>query len=226
MAVKLAPSILSAAFERLGEEVRAVEAGGADQIHVDVMDGHFVPNLSMGPIVVEALRRVTRLPLDVHLMIAEPARYVEPFIKAGASHITFHVEVVDDQLPLARLLRARGIGAGISLNPATGVDRVLELIPELDLVLVMTVNPGFGGQAFLGENLDKVRALRRAESSAARPHPLDIQVDGGIDERTAPLARAAGANVFVAGSAIFRSPDPRAALRALRARVEAVPAAG
>jgi len=226
MAVKLAPSILSAAFERLGEEVRAVEAGGADQIHVDVMDGHFVPNLSMGPIVVEALRRVTRLPLDVHLMITDPTRYVDSFIKAGANHITFHVEVLDDPLSLARSLRARGIGAGISINPGTGVDRVLDLIPELDLVLVMTVNPGFGGQAFLGENLDKVRALRRAERSAARTQPLDIQVDGGIDERTAPLARAAGANVFVAGSAIFKSPDPRAALRALRARVEAEPAAG
>ncbi len=226
MAVKLAPSILSAAFERLGEEVRAVEAGGADQIHVDVMDGHFVPNLSMGPIVVEALRRVTRLPLDVHLMITDPARYVDPFIKAGAHHITFHVEVVADPVALARSLRARGIGAGISLNPGTGVERVRDLIPELDMVLVMTVNPGFGGQSFLGDNLEKVRALRRAERATSRARPLDVQVDGGIDERTAPLARAAGANVFVAGSSIFRSPDPGAALRALRHRIEATPMAG
>ncbi len=195
-----------------------MEEAGADQVHVDVMDGHFVPNLSMGPIVVEALRRSTRLPLDVHLMITDPGRYVEAFVNAGADHVTFHVEVAGDPLRLARWLRERRVGAGLALNPETPVERVLGLVSSFDMILVMTVRPGFGGQSFLHENLEKVRAIRNLE----RDHPpagraLDVEVDGGIDARTAALAREAGANVFVAGNAIFRADDPRTAVRELRA---------
>jgi ribulose-phosphate 3-epimerase len=217
MRLKIAPSILSAHFERLGDDVRAVEEAGADQIHVDVMDGHFVPNLSMGPVVVEALRRVTRLPLDVHLMITDPEKYLESFAKAGAHHVTFHVEVAKDPIRLASWLHERGIGAGLALNPETPVDRVLPLASHFDMILVMTVHPGFGGQSFLEENLEKVKAVRALRPIAARP--LDVEVDGGIDASTALLARDAGANVFVAGNAIFGSHDPRGALGELRARL-------
>lgn len=225
MRLKIAPSILSADFARLGEEVRAVEEAGADMIHVDVMDGHFVPNLSMGPMVVAALRRATRLPLDVHLMIEEPARYAGAFIDAGASHITFHAEVVRDARAFARDLRARGVGAGISINPETPVDSVLDLVSELDMVLVMTVHPGFGGQSFLGENLEKARRIRERERDDAkrgpgRERPLDVEVDGGVDAKTAPSCWEAGCNVLVAGNAIFGKPDPREALRRIRRSVE------
>jgi len=216
MKLKIAPSILSARFERLGDEVRVVEAAGADQIHVDVMDGHFVPNLSMGPIVVEALRRTTHLPLDVHLMITDPAKYLEVFVRAGASHVTFHVEAAKDPVALAGRLRDRGIGAGLALNPETPVERVVDFLPYFDLILVMTVHPGFGGQAFLPETLEKVRRARQAASNPGRSQALDIEVDGGIDPGTAVLAKQAGANVFVAGSSIFRAQDPKAALHVLR----------
>ncbi len=219
MQLKIAPSILSAHFERLGDEVKTVEAAGADQIHVDVMDGHFVPNLSMGPIVVEALRRATRLPLDVHLMITDPDRYVEAFVKAGAHHITFHVEVAKDPVALASWLRERGVGAGLAVNPETPIDRALELLPSFDMILVMTVRPGFGGQTLLTECLEKVRSVRKAAAKAGRP-TLDIEVDGGIDLRTACLAKQAGANVFVAGNAIFRSADAASSVQQLRRSLE------
>ena len=223
MRLKIAPSILAAAFERLGDEVRQVEAAGADQIHVDVMDGHFVPNLSMGPVVVEALRRVTRLPLDVHLMITDPSKHVDSFIKAGASHVSFHVEVEDDPPGLAARLHERGVSAGLALNPETPVDRVLDLLPHFELILIMTVHPGFGGQTFLPENLEKVAAVReRANRGPASGRTLDIQVDGGIDRKTAAPALAAGANVFVAGSAIFAGGDAAAGVRALRQSLNAV----
>ena len=218
----MAPSILSADFARLGEQVRAVEDAGADQIHVDVMDGHFVPNLSMGPLVVRALRRVTALPLDVHLMISRPERFLEPFVDAGASHVSFHIEAEGDPRAMIAWLRDRGIGSGIALNPETPVEAVLDLVPLVDLVLVMTVHPGFGGQSFLPENLDKVRRLR-AEEALLRggDRPLDIEVDGGVDERTITACRDAGANVFVAGSSIFGRPDIAAAVHSLRRGVSA-----
>jgi ribulose-phosphate 3-epimerase len=220
----MAPSILSADFARLGEEVRAVVAAGADQIHVDVMDGHFVPNLSMGPLVCEALRRVTDLPLDVHLMITDPARYADSFIRAGATHITFHIETESDHLALCATLRARGIGCGISVNPETPVERIEHLLDVVDLVLVMTVHPGFGGQSFLEGNLSKVRHARRHYDEARSRDPnarvADIQVDGGVDADTIARCAEAGANVFVAGSAIFRASDPVEALRSLRRRAE------
>jgi ribulose-phosphate 3-epimerase len=225
MRFKIAPSILSADFACLGEQVRKVEDAGVDQIHVDVMDGHFVPNLSMGPAVVEALRRVTRLPLDVHLMVTDPGKYLEPFVKAGASHVSFHVEANGDHERMLAWLRERGVGCGLVLNPPTPVERVLGWLAAVDLVLVMTVHPGFSGQSFLGENLEKVRRLRAEEEAlrrrGQRHADLDVQVDGGIGESTAVLARDAGANVFVAATAIFGAADPAAAARRLRGRIEA-----
>ena len=213
MRFKIAPSILSARFERLGDDVRAVENAGADLIHVDVMDGHFVPNLSMGPVVVEALHRETKLPLDVHLMITDPGRYLEAFVKAGANHVTFHVEADGDPVAMADWLHQRNVGAGIALNPETPVERVLELLPCFDMVVVMTVHPGFGGQSFLAENLEKVKAIRSHES---RQGALDVEVDGGIDAGTALDSQRAGANVFVAGNSIFGTAKPDEALVAMR----------
>ena len=218
MSLKLAPSVLAADFARLEDQIRVVGEAGADLIHVDVMDGHFVPNLTMGPVVVEALRRSTSLPLDVHLMISEPARYLEAFVRAGADHVTFHCEVVDDPVPLARALREQGVGAGLAVNPETPIERVFDVAPEFDMILVMTVQPGFGGQSFMEENLAKVRALEsRFESLESR---FDIEVDGGIGLETGPLAAAAGANVQVAGSSVFGQDDPGEAIRALRAAIE------
>jgi len=221
---RIAPSILSADFARLGDQVRAVVEAGADQIHVDVMDGHFVPNLSMGPIVVEALRRVTECPLDVHLMISEPERYARSFVEAGAHHITFHIEIDMDHRRLCEWLRERGIGCGIAVNPETPVEKVSDLLEHIDLLLVMTVHPGFGGQSFLAENLEKVRwARRRIEAlrEGGRSRVPELQVDGGVDLDTIALCRDAGANNYVAGSAIFRAEDPGAAVRALRRSIEA-----
>ena len=219
MSLKIAPSILAADFSRLADQVRAVEAGGADQIHVDIMDGHFVPNLSMGPLVVAALNRCTRLPLDVHLMITDPGRYLDAFIEAGAAHISFHIEVAPDPGELVKRLRERGVGVGVAVNPETPVDPVLEVADQIDMVVVMTVHPGFGGQSFLGENLEKVRALRaweKARGPLGSGRELDIEVDGGIDITTGPLAAEAGANVHVAGSSVFGAPDPGRAVRELR----------
>jgi len=223
---KLAPSILAADFARLGEQVRAAEDAGVEQFHVDVMDGHFVPNLSMGPVVVRALRRVTALPLDVHLMITEPGRYVEPFVAAGADHISFHVEVGGDAAGLLDWLSANGIGRGIALNPETPVDAVLDFLPSVDMVLVMTVNPGFGGQSFLSDNLEKVRRIRAVErdlrAKGRLDHDLDVEVDGGVDRETIVACAEAGANVFVAGSSIFASPDIGTAIHALRGNLKNV----
>jgi ribulose-phosphate 3-epimerase len=207
---KLAPSILSADFSCLGEQVRAVQRAGVELIHVDVMDGHFVPNLSMGPLVVRALRKVTDLPLDVHLMVTDPGDFLEPFVEAGASHISFHVEANGDCQRMLDWLRERGVGRGLALNPETPVERVLEWLPRVEMVLVMTVHPGFGGQKFLEDNLQKVRRIREAEPR------VDIQVDGGVDRTTLFKSKEAGANIFVAGSAIFSSDDPEEAARRLR----------
>lgn len=221
MPLKIAPSILSAHFERLGEDVRAAEAGGADEIHVDVMDGHFVPNLSMGPIVVQALRRVTNLPLDVHLMITSPESYLEAFVKAGAHKITFHAEVAaKDASRLAAWLHARNLGSGIAVNPETPAECLVDLAPHFDRLLVMTVRPGFGGQAFLPETLEKIRLLRRSAPAARGGKCPEIQVDGGIDARTAVTCRDAGADVFVAGNSVFGGGDPAGAVQRLRQALE------
>lgn len=215
MTPRIAPSILSADFSRLGEQVSLVEEAGAGQIHIDVMDGHFVPNLTMGPVVVEALRAATTLPLDVHLMITDPGDYLEAFAKAGANHISFHVEADGDTGAMLDWLDEQGVGKGIAVNPSTSVDEILEFLPRLDMVVVMTVNPGFGGQAFLGDNLDKVSRIRRELEKLPQPKKLNIEVDGGVDRGTIGACREAGADIFVAGSAIFGAADPAAATREL-----------
>lgn len=213
--VKLAPSILSADFAALGEAVRLVERAGADLVHVDVMDGHFVPNLTVGPAVVRALRRVSTLPLDVHLMISDPDRYLEAFVEAGASLVSVHVEVLPHLHRTLHAIRGLGAKAGVALNPSTPVSAIEEVIADLDFVLVMSVNPGFGGQRFIPRSVEKIRAVRRLVESAG--HAVPIEVDGGIDAITAPAVVAAGATILVAGQAIFGSEDPGAALAAIRA---------
>ena len=215
MPVIIAPSILSADFSRLGEEIKAIENAGADWIHVDVMDGHFVPNLTIGPPVVEALAKVARRPLDVHLMITDPLKYAPHYAKAGAHVLTFHVEVAGSAAGCREVIRAfRGEGVrqvGIALNPDTPVERVLDVLDEVDLVLVMSVFPGFGGQKFMPEVLGKVRALRQ------RGFEHHIEMDGGLNAATLPRCAEAGTNVFVAGSAIFGASDMRSTIEGFRA---------
>ena len=219
--IHIAPSVLAADFSRLGEQVRATEAAGADMIHVDVMDGHFVPNLSVGVPVVAALRRVTRLPLDVHLMIAEPVRYVEDFARAGADILTVHPEADVHLHRTLQRIRALGIRAGVALNPGTSETALRYVLPLTDLVLVMTVNPGFGGQAFLSEMVAKVRAVRQMLNVAGSAALLSV--DGGITPLTAPLVITGGADTLVAGSAIFGAPEGiPSAMAALRSAAVSV----
>lgn len=210
----IAPSILSADFSRLGDEVRAVEAAGADWIHVDVMDGHFVPNITIGPLVVEALRPHTRLPLDVHLMIEDADKYIGDFAGAGADIITVHAEACRHLHRTVMAIRERGKKAGVSLNPATGLDTLESILPEVDMVLLMSVNPGFGGQSFIPGALDK--AARLKEMIDGKGLDMDIEMDGGIKPDNAAGVRAAGVNALVAGSAIFKSADYAATISALR----------
>ncbi|MFD0943284.1 ribulose-phosphate 3-epimerase [Savagea faecisuis] len=216
--VKIAPSILSADFAKLGAEIQEVEAAGADWIHVDVMDGHFVPNITIGPLVVEAIRPVTNLPLDVHLMIENAEQYVETFAKAGADYITVHVEASPHLHRTIQMIRNAGAKPGVVLNPHTPIEAILPILSEVDLVLFMTVNPGFGGQAFIPEVLDKVSALRAIIDE--KGYDIDIEIDGGINEETIQDAVRAGANVFVAGSAIFNKEDRAKALQGIRAAGE------
>ncbi len=199
--VKIAPSILSADFARLGEQVAEAEAAGADYIHVDVMDGHFVPSITIGPLIVRALRPRTKLPLDVHLMIEEPDRYISEFAAAGADILTVHVEATPHLHRTVQSIKERGVKAGVSLNPSTPVSSVEEIVPFLDLLLVMSVNPGFGGQRFIPEVLPKITRLRRMLDE--RGSPAELEVDGGVNESTAALVVEAGARVLVAGSAVF-----------------------
>ena len=201
-AVRVAPSILSADFARLGEEVRAVSDAGADYIHIDVMDGHFVPNITIGPAVVAALRPHSELPFDVHLMISPSDPYVPAFADAGADIITVHPEAGAHLHRTIQLIKSLGKKAGVALNPATPVEAVMQVLDDVDLVLVMSVNPGFGGQSFIPGALDKIAALRRAIDAAGRN--IDLEVDGGVNFETAPQVSAAGADVLVAGAATFR----------------------
>ena len=201
----IAPSILSADFSRLGDEIRAVEKAGADVIHVDVMDGHFVPNITIGPLVVKAARAVTSLPLDVHLMISEPDRYLKDFADAGADWITVHVETCPHLHRSLSCIRDLGCKAGAVLNPATSLSTLEYVLADLDLVMLMSVNPGFGGQSFIASAIDKIRRLR-AMLDQVNPE-AGIEVDGGIGPATIGWVAEAGANIFVAGSAIYRQPD-------------------
>ena len=215
--IRICPSILSADFARLEEEIARVEAAGADFVHLDVMDGRFVPSITFGPIVVEAIRRMTRLPLDVHLMIAEPLRHLEAFAKAGADHVTLHAEAVADPASAAQAIRERGIRAGLAIKPNTSLEPLLAALPHLDIVLVMTVEPGAGGQAFLEGSNRRIAAVRAAIDEGA--HDCLLEVDGGIGPSTVAAAAQAGADTFVAGHSIFRATDAAAALRAIRAAV-------
>ncbi len=212
--VKISPSILAADFGRLAEEVRAAEAAGADYIHVDVMDGRFVPNISVGLPVVEAVRRVTKLPVDVHLMIVEPERYVADFARAGANLISVHAEVSPHLHRTLQLIRNAGARPAVALNPATSLSSLEWVLGDCELVLCMTVNPGFGGQSYVEAVTGKVRELRRMAEE--RGQALDIEVDGGIKPSTVAHVARAGANVFVAGTAIFGAKDYAAEIRALR----------
>ena len=214
MDIKISASILSADFGRLADELRRAEAAGCDMIHFDVMDGHFVPNLSYGVPVLKSIRKYCALPFDVHLMITDPLDYIDAFADAGADHITFHEEISEDPREVIKKIRSRGITAGISVKPNTPVESVYELIDLLDMVLVMTVEPGFGGQGFISHPLDKISALRR--EIERRGLKTDIEVDGGIDASTSVLVKNAGANVLVSGSYLFKAKDMAAAAKALR----------
>lgn len=213
--LQIAPSLLSADFAALGAAIAVAERGGADLIHVDVMDGHFVPNITIGPPVVKALKRVARVPLDVHLMIEHPDRYVEAFVAAGAASVTVHAEASVHLHRTIQLIKSLGAHAGVALNPATPVSALEQIAGDVDYVLVMTVNPGFGGQTFIPRSESKVRAVRDLLDRQGSRAP--IEVDGGIDVHTAPGIVAAGADILVAGNAVFNAPDPARAIRDLRA---------
>ena len=210
----VSPSILASDFSRLGEEVRSLDESGADMIHIDVMDGHFVPNITLGAPVVKALRRHTTLPFDVHLMISDPLTYAPDFIKAGADLVCFHLESDADAEKTIDTILSLGAKAAVALKPKTPAEAAFPYLHKLSMVLVMTVEPGFGGQSFMEDQLEKIRALR--EECEKRGLAMDVEVDGGITDRTASLCREAGANVFVAGSYVFRADDRAKAIRSLK----------
>ncbi|MCI1589667.1 MULTISPECIES: ribulose-phosphate 3-epimerase [Heyndrickxia] len=212
--VKIAPSILSANFSKLADEIKDVEKAGADYIHIDVMDGHFVPNITMGPLVVEAIRPITKLPLDVHLMIENPDQFIESFVKAGADYITVHVEACKHLHRTIQYIRSFGVKAGVVLNPATPVEMIKHVLKDIDMVLLMTVNPGFGGQRFIKSVLPKIKQVKELIDQEGLN--IEIEVDGGINPETAKLCSDAGANVLVAGSAIYNHEDRKKAINEIR----------
>lgn len=212
--IKIAPSILSADFAKLGEEIKDVEKGGADYIHVDVMDGHFVPNMTLGPLIVESIRPVTNLPLDVHLMIENPDQYIPMFASAGASIISVHQEACIHLHRTIQLIKSTNTKAGVVINPGTPPEMIKEVLPEIDLVLVMTVNPGFGGQSFLPHTLKKIETIAAWRDKYELS--FEIEVDGGVNRKTAKLCTDAGANVLVAGSAVFNHSDRAKAIQEIR----------
>ncbi|MEM2373368.1 MAG: ribulose-phosphate 3-epimerase [Thermoproteota archaeon] len=221
MKVKIAPSILSADFARLADEIKKVESAGVDLIHIDIMDAHFVPNMTIGPPVVKCIRKETKLPLETHLMVDRPEWFIEEMAKAGADIITIHVESTRHPFNLIKRIRELGLKPGVSLNPATGVEAVTGLLNSVDIVLVMTVNPGFGAQEFIPETLPKIAALRKS-IHFMNLNNVEIAVDGGINVKTAPIAVKAGATLLVAGSAIYEAPNVVKAIWELRKSVEGV----
>jgi ribulose-phosphate 3-epimerase len=212
--MKIAPSILSADFAELGNEIKDVEKGGADYIHVDVMDGHFVPNITLGPMIVKAIRPLTTLPLDVHLMIENPGQYIEAFADAGADYLTVHVEADPHLHRTIQMIKSKGVKAGVVLNPATPAEMIKPILQDVDMVLLMTVNPGFGGQSFIPSVVPKIKQIREW-ANEVNP-ALEIEVDGGINPETAAICAEAGADVFVAGSAIYSRSDRGAAIEELK----------
>lgn len=216
--IRIAPSILSADFARLGEEINDVARAGADWIHIDVMDGHFVPNLTIGPLVVEAIRKITPLTLDVHLMIENPDDYIDAFCRAGSDIITVHYEACTHLHRTVHSIKEHGVKAGVAINPATPLQLIEPILADIDLLLIMTVNPGFGGQTFISSTLEKIRAAH-SWKAANRPN-LNIEVDGGVNELTAGQVIAAGADVLVAGNAIFKQSDRVTAIRNLRSAIQ------
>jgi ribulose-phosphate 3-epimerase len=215
--VKIAPSILSADFMRLGEEINAAGAAGTDMLHLDIMDGHFVPNMAIGPAVVESIRKITSLPLDVHLMIEEPDKYLEDFIKAGADYLTVHYEASVHLHRTVQCIKERGVKAGVSLNPATPVWSLEHILPDMDFALLMSVNPGFGGQEFIPETINKIKTLKRLLGEKSLP--ALIEVDGGINLRNAASVASAGADILVMGSAFFHSGDYGTLIKQFRENV-------
>ncbi|MCF7618915.1 ribulose-phosphate 3-epimerase [Bacillus sonorensis] len=217
--VYVAPSILSADFARLGEEIKDVDQGGADFIHIDVMDGHFVPNLTIGPLVVEAVRPITKLPLDVHLMIEQPDRYIPAFAKAGADILSVHVEACPHLHRTIQLIKEQGVKAGVVLNPHTPVQQIEHVLEDLDLVLLMTVNPGFGGQSFISSVVPKIRQVKELAEEKELSGLL-IEVDGGVNKKTAAQCIEAGANLLVAGSAIYNEKDRKKAISEIKGALD------
>ncbi len=214
---KIAPSILSADFSRLGQEVKAVERAGADLIHVDVMDGHFVPNITIGPLVVAGLKKLTSLPLDTHLMIEEPGRYIEAFAQSGSNWITVHAEVCSDLRGMIRRLRKLNVRPGVVLNPSTPLKTLHPILDQIDLVLLMSVNPGFGGQSFILPTLKKIERLRKIVDQNC--YPLEIEVDGGIKLENIRDVSRAGGDIFVLGTGIFKTKDYRQTIRKLKQEI-------
>jgi len=215
VSVRLAPSILSADFAALGDAIAAAERGGADLIHVDVMDGHFVPNITIGPPVVKSIRKVAKVPLDVHLMITDPDRYIDAFADAGAAMISVHVEVLPHLHRTVHAIQKLGVKAGVVINPSTPVGALLEIASDVDFVLVMSVNPGFGGQTFIPRSESKVRDVRALLDRAG--NTADVEIDGGVDFQNIASVVSAGARIIVAGAAVFNTPDPEQAVRDLKA---------
>lgn len=215
--IKIAPSILSADFANLQKDIQDVEQGGADYIHIDVMDGHFVPNITIGPLVVEAIRPITTLPLDVHLMIEDPDTYIPAFAKAGADIISVHVEACRHLHRTVQLIKAEGVKAGVVINPATPVESIIPILDDVDLVLLMTVNPGFGGQAFIESVLPKISQVRSLITE--RGLSVEVEVDGGVNPETAARCVEAGADVLVAGSAIYQQADRKKAISSIRGKL-------